>query len=102
MPDAAEDTKCCNDADGGHTYQCLAAKLGERLDKLSPEAKVAFVVAGSEYLEERLAEKPNPLQLSELLKGITCDHPNMAECHKGCGHWTCPDCGVSFDDGAQQ
>lgn len=27
-----------------------------------------------------------------------CEHPRMAECHPGCGHWSCPDCGLSWDD----
>lgn len=27
-----------------------------------------------------------------------CSHPDLAECHEGCGHWHCPDCGFSWDD----
>lgn len=27
-----------------------------------------------------------------------CDHPNMKECHPGCGHWSCDDCGLNWDD----
>lgn len=23
----------------------------------------------------------------------------MQECHPGCGHWHCADCGLSFDEG---
>ena len=28
-----------------------------------------------------------------------CEHPNMVECHEGCGHYSCPDCGLSWDEG---
>lgn len=34
-----------------------------------------------------------------LLAAISCDHAAMAECHPGCGHFSCP-CGVSWDEGA--
>lgn len=34
-----------------------------------------------------------------LLKGLSCTHPRMRECHPGCGHWTCPDCRLYWDDG---
>lgn len=27
-----------------------------------------------------------------------CTHRRMRECHRGCGHLRCPDCGLSFDD----
>ena len=27
-----------------------------------------------------------------------CPHRRMRECHRGCGHWSCPDCGLGFDD----
>ncbi len=35
-----------------------------------------------------------------LLRGLTCAHRRMRECHVGCGHWSCPDCGLDWDDGA--
>lgn len=37
--------------------------------------------------------------------GATCAHPRMrcpngeSGCGKDCGHWWCPDCGLSWDDG---
>lgn len=43
---------------------------------------------------------PVPTEAETTLAGMDCDHPKMDECHKGCGHWVCPDCGISFDDGA--
>ena len=39
-----------------------------------------------------------PTLIARILRGITCNHRRMRECHEGCGHWSCPDCGVSFDD----
>jgi hypothetical protein len=29
-------------------------------------------------------------------EGATCAHPNMCEC---CGHYHCPDCRLTWDDG---
>jgi hypothetical protein len=26
-----------------------------------------------------------------------CDHRRMRTCCPGCGHWACPDCGLSYD-----
>ena len=40
------------------------------------------------------------IEVETALAGMDCDHPNMKECHPKCGHWECPDCGLSFDDGA--
>lgn len=31
-----------------------------------------------------------------------CDHHRMRECHPRCGHFICPDCGLSWDRGAGQ
>jgi hypothetical protein len=29
---------------------------------------------------------------------VSCDHRNMQECHPNCcGHFHCPDCGLSWD-----
>lgn len=33
-----------------------------------------------------------------VLRGVSCLHPRMRECHRGCGHWVCPDCGLFYDD----
>jgi hypothetical protein len=33
-----------------------------------------------------------------LPTGATCAHPNMTECCEGCGHYSCPDCGLAWDD----
>jgi hypothetical protein len=27
-----------------------------------------------------------------------CEHRRMRECHKGCGHYVCPDCGFFYDN----
>lgn len=35
-------------------------------------------------------------------KGATCTHPRMRECHRGCGHYSCPDCGLEWDDHAEK
>jgi len=32
----------------------------------------------------------------------TCEHPRMRECHPGCGHYHCPDCGLTWDHYAQR
>jgi hypothetical protein len=32
-------------------------------------------------------------------QGVACDHQRMIECHPGCGHFYCPDCGLTWDDG---
>ena len=40
------------------------------------------------------------VDMDRFLLGITCSHPRMKECCKGCGHWHCPDCDVRFDDEA--
>jgi hypothetical protein len=31
---------------------------------------------------------------------IFCDHSQIAECHEGGGHFSCP-CGIYWDDGAE-
>jgi len=36
------------------------------------------------------------------LLGLSCEHPHMKECHPGCGHFECPDCGLTWDDGAER
>ena len=36
---------------------------------------------------------------AKVLNGLTCSHSRMAECHPGCGHWHCPDCGLIYDEG---
>jgi hypothetical protein len=36
---------------------------------------------------------------NRVLSGLSCEHPRMSECHPGCGHWHCPDCGLLWDDG---
>lgn len=41
-----------------------------------------------------------PSGVAQVLAGIECDHAQMAECHPGCGHFSCP-CGVSWDEGAE-
>ena len=37
--------------------------------------------------------------LQPIPAGATCEHPKMRECHEGCGHWSCSDCGLGFDEG---
>jgi len=45
-------------------------------------------------------------QWEEPPVGATCTHPRMRcpngenGCGKACGHWWCPDCGLSWDEGA--
>lgn len=36
--------------------------------------------------------------IERVLRGLTCMHQRMYECHDGCGHWHCPDCDLSWDD----
>lgn len=36
-----------------------------------------------------------------ILVGLSCLHVRMRECHPGCGHWSCPDCDLSWDDGGE-
>ena len=44
-----DEAPCSCPADD-HTYQCLAGRLGKKLKRLTPEAKVAFVLDGAEFL----------------------------------------------------
>lgn len=39
--------------------------------------------------------------LRSVLVGLACRHPQLAECHPGCGHWYCPDCDLEWDDHAE-
>ena len=49
-------------------------------------------------VQPKLAVPPKPY----LGSFVGCAHPNMVECHPGCcGHFHCPDCGLSWDDGAE-
>lgn len=32
--------------------------------------------------------------------GAFCTHAKMTECHRGCGHFSCP-CGVYWDEGSE-
>ncbi len=34
-------------------------------------------------------------------KGALCLHNRMRECHPGCGHYKCPDCGLTWDESAE-
>lgn len=40
------------------------------------------------------------LPAAAALAGMVCDHPRLDECCEGCGHYTCPDCGLYWDEGA--
>jgi hypothetical protein len=42
----------------------------------------------------------NALDRRAELAGLSCDHLQFAECCDGCGHFSCPDCGLYWDDGA--
>lgn len=33
----------------------------------------------------------------EVPTGVDCIHPKMKQCCDGCGHWSCPDCGLEYD-----
>ena len=35
------------------------------------------------------------------LIGIACDHAAMTTCCDGCGHYSCADCGLSFDESGE-
>lgn len=39
-------------------------------------------------------------QTVSILVGLGCTHSRMRECHPGCGHFECPDCGLTWDEGA--
>lgn len=39
-----------------------------------------------------------PLFITIIPAGAACDHLNMDECHLNCGHWCCPDCGLTWND----
>jgi len=53
-------------------------------------------------------EPPVKDNVVPLPVGVTCTHPLMRcpsgtnGCGKPCGHWWCPDCGLSWDDGAEK
>jgi ribosomal protein L37AE/L43A len=40
-----------------------------------------------------------PVLSRHMPTGATCEHPRMTECCPGCGHWHCPDCGLTYDEG---
>lgn len=50
------------------------------------------------YMVDTKAECPFFQEM--IPEGATCTHPDMTECHPGCGHFYCPDCGLTWDDGA--
>ena len=37
--------------------------------------------------------------LDVIPAGALCEHPDMVECHEGCGHFSCPSCGLFWDEG---
>ncbi len=41
---------------------------------------------------------PKNAPIKELPKN--CEHKRMKTCHPKCGHWYCPDCDLTWDDGA--
>ncbi len=44
----------------------------------------------------------DPAPLSDPLpKGATCNHEHMMECCEGCGHFHCPECGLTWDEFAE-
>lgn len=41
--------------------------------------------------------------LPVALRGLACAHPRMRYCCPvPCGHLTCPDCGLAWDEGAEK
>jgi hypothetical protein len=39
--------------------------------------------------------------MEDLLFALGCAHEAMTECCDGCGHFHCPDCGLSWDEAAE-
>ena len=37
------------------------------------------------------------MTVQSILRGLECSHERMAECCPGCGHLSCPDCGLNYD-----
>jgi hypothetical protein len=35
------------------------------------------------------------------LVGLTCEHRQLRECHPGCGHFWCSQCGLTWDEAAE-
>lgn len=57
----------------------------------------------SERHEALVRQAVDLFQGQRLPPGVTCVHPRMrcpSNCGKQCGHFYCPDCGLSWDDGA--
>jgi len=53
--------------------------------------------AEKRYLVDTRVECP---LFAELVPpGAMCTHPMMNECHLGCGHFYCPGCGLTWDNG---
>ena len=57
--------------------------------------------------EGSIIREVEPKAVGALPVGATCAHPRMrcpngdSGCGKECGHWWCPDCGLSWDEGAE-
>lgn len=41
------------------------------------------------------------MDIKQILIGLNCAHMRMRECHKGCGHYYCPKCGLTWDEAAE-
>lgn len=52
-----------------------------------------------EHLQKALDKAQAELEGELNFQGVACDHQRMIECHPGCGHFYCPDCGLTWDDG---
>jgi hypothetical protein len=54
-----------------------------------------YLRAGNVTIEDL---QKHPWMVAAVMRGFTCNHKKMKECHPGCGHYYCPDCGLAWDD----
>ena len=66
----------------------------------SGEMAKSFTVICDESNNSPEDAKNGVVNVDIILRGLGCTHSRMNECHPGCRHFYCSDCGVTWDEGA--